>query len=796
MAKKKQKQPLKKSTKIILSVAFWCVFILGIGSMVGIFTMINRGKLGYIPPYEEIENPKNSSATQIFSADGKVIDKFFYATENRTLVSYDELPEALVDALVATEDARYFRHSGIDFRSLGRVFVKSFLMGNENAGGGSTISQQLAKQLYTDRASNKWERAFQKLNEWVIAVKLERYYTKEEIIAMYFNKYDFLYNAVGIETAAYVYFGKQINELTPDECALFVGMCKNPILYNPMPSRNPEGAKNRRNVVLSQMCRYGYINKADRDSLMTKPIELDYHRVDHKSGVAPYFREYIRKTMRASMPVSSHYSNHESFLEDSLRWVNDPLYGWIEKNLKPDGSKYNLYTDGLRIYSTINYRMQVYANNAVEQHLSQNLQLAFNREKAGRWYAPYSWTMAEGGKDLKKEVEKHLNRAMRGTQRYRSLRKQGATPEEIDKVFDTPVEMTVFAWGGLIDTVMTPMDSIRYMKHFLRAGFLSMEPHTGHVKAYIGGIDFRYFQYDMATQGKRQVGSTIKPFLYTMAMQEGYSPCYEVRNVSYTSFDALGRAWTPHDSGKKKKGEMVTLKWGLANSNNHISSWLMQQFKPESFAKLIHSFGIESHIDPVPSMCLGPSDISLQEMIKAYSTFANKGVNTQPIFVTRIEDKNGNVISEFSTSHNEVIDKNTNFLMVNLLQGVVKQGTGMRLRSTYGLRNEIGGKTGTTDDQSDGWFMGITPNLVSGVWVGGEERHIHFDYTAQGQGANMALPIWALYMQQVYADSTLYYSVDDVFEKPQNFNINMNCDDGSILHSDTPADPIGDDFFW
>ncbi len=791
MAKNEKKQPLKKRTKFLYSLLFWVIFIIGIGVPVTVFTLINQGKLGYIPPYEEIENPKNSSATQVFSSDGKVIAKFYYAKENRTLVSYDELPKALVDALVATEDARYFRHSGIDFRGLGRVFVKSFLMGNDNAGGGSTISQQLAKQLYTDRATNRWERAFQKLNEWVIAVKLERYYTKEEIIAMYFNKYDFLYNAVGIETAAYVYFGKQLDELTPDECAVFVGMCKNPIVYNP--KRNPENALGRRNVVLSQMCRYGYITKDEFEKLKTEPIIVNYHRVDHKNGIAPYFREYIRKTMRAKEPVRSHYSQYQSFLEDSLRWKKDALYGWLEKNLKPDGSKYNLYTDGLRIYSTINSKMQRYANNAVTKHLSQDLQPAFMKEKSGRWYAPYSSDLGTGGRSLKAQVDKYLEIAMRGTQRYRSLIRSGATQEEIDEVFDTPVEMTVFSWGGEIDTVMSPMDSIRYMKHFLRAGFLSMEPQTGYVRAYVGGINFNYFQYDMATQGKRQVGSTVKPFLYTMAMQEGYTPCYEVKNVPYTSFDALGREWTAHDSGKKHYGEMVTLKWGLAHSNNHISSWLMQQFKPEALAKLIHSFGIVSYIDPVLSMCLGPSDIKLEEMVAAYSVFANKGVYTQPIYVTRIEDKNGNEISHFEARHNEVINEKTDYLMINLLQGVVNEGTGRWLRSRYGLMNEIGGKTGTTQNQSDGWFMGVTPNLVSGAWVGGEERSIHFDYITLGQGANMSLPIWAYYMQQVYADTTLNYSPDDTFEAPKDFDVILDCDEFSGGNTNTNNKAVIDD---
>jgi len=800
MTEEVQTKALKTSTKVLLSLLFWGIFIVGVGSLIGVFVMINQGKLGYIPPYEELENPKNSSATQIFSADYKVIDKFFYASENRVLATFEELPDDLVDALIATEDVRYYNHSGIDFRGLARVF-KGLLLGDEDAGGGSTISQQLAKQLYSGLgAKNKWERAFQKLNEWVIAVKLERYYTKEEIIAMYFNKYDFLYNAIGIKTAAYVYFGKDLEELTLDECAIFVGMCKNPNMYNP--KKNPENMLGRRNVVLSQMQRYGFIDKSKYEEAKALPIATNYHRVDHKSGIAPYFREYIRKTMQAKQPIKSHYNSAQSFLEDSLKWKNDPLYGWLEKNLKPDGSQYGLYTDGLRIYSTIDSRMQTYANNAVKQHLAQDLQPAFFRENKGVWYAPYDSDLGSGGpggKTLKQRVDDLLNKAIHSTERYRSLRRQGATPEEVAKVFDTPVEMSVFSWNGDIDTVMSPLDSIRYTKHFLRSGFMSMEPQSGHVKAYVGGIDSRYFQYDMVTQGKRQVGSTIKPFLYTMAMQEGYTPCYQVKNVPYTSFDALGRAWTAEDTGKKFLGEMVSLKWGLANSNNHISSWLMQQFKPESLAKLIHSFGINSKIVPVLAMALGTDDLSLVEMVGAYSTFANKGVYSQPVFVTRIEDKNGNVISNFAANHNEVIDEKTAYLMVNLLQGVVEQGTGVRLRYKYGLTNQIGGKTGTTQNQSDGWFMGVTPNLVSGVWVGGEERSIHFDRIYYGQGANMALPIWALYMQQVYADSTLRYSTEDVFEEPENFNINLDCDQFNIQSSSSsqdPLQPIGDDFFF
>ena len=791
MSDKPTKQPLSKKSKILFSVLFWLVFSLGIGSLIGVFVLINHGKLGYIPPYEDIENPENESATQILSADGKEIGKFFLAKENRVNVSYDELPEALVDALIATEDARYYKHSGIDFRSLGRVIVKNFLMGNGDAGGGSTISQQLAKQLFSTPAQNFWERAFQKLNEWVIAVKLERYYTKEEIIAMYFNKYDFLYNAVGIKTAAKVYFGKELNELTLDECAVFVGMCKNPVVYNP--KRNPKNMLGRRNVVLKQMLTYGYLSKAEYEKYKVFDINVDYHRVDHRKGLAPYFREYIRKTMQAQEPRRKDYSSSQKYKEDKFEWDNNPLYGWLEKNRKPDGSKYELYTDGLRIYSTIDSRMQTYANKAVTEHLSSDLQPAFFAEKKNRGYAPYSKDLGSGGRDLYEEVDKLLKRAMRQTDRYRGLKRRGKSPEEIVKIFNTPVDMTVFSWEGPVDTVMTPMDSIRYTKHFLRAGFMSMEPQNGHVKAYVGGIDYHYFQYDMVTQGKRQVGSTIKPFLYTMAMQEGYTPCYQVKNVPYTSYDKNGIEWTAENSGDKHYGEMVSLKWGLANSNNHISSWLMQQFKPESLAKLIHSFGVQSYIDPVLAMCLGPSDIMLKEMVGAYATFANKGVYSQPIFVTRIEDSNGNVISNFTANHKEVIDEKTAFLMINLLRGVVEQGTGIRLRSRYNLTNEIGGKTGTTQNQSDGWFMGVTPNLVSGVWVGGEERSIHFDGIRLGQGANMALPIWAKYMQKVYADSTLYYSMEDTFEEPDNFNINLDCDQFQVKTSSGSEDE-DDDF--
>lgn len=763
-----------KYTKYI--VILWLFVFLVIGTVVTVFTLISNGKLGYLPPFEEIENPRSKAATQVYSSDGEVLAKFFFSTENRVVVRYNQLSPYLVNALIATEDARFVKHAGIDFQSLARVLVKRIVLQDRSAGGGSTITQQLAKQLYSDLAENTMERTFQKLNEYVIAIMLEKYYTKEEIISMYFNKLDFLNNAVGIKTASQVYFNLSPDSLRVEQAAMLVGMCKNPSIYNPV--RRPELVIGRRNVVFSQMEKAGYLSQLQVDSLSELPLRLDFHRVDHKTGPAPYFREFLRRVMGARLPVKANYRGWQSqqYLEDSTQWVDNPLFGWCSKNIKPNGEKYNLYIDGLKIYTTIDSRIQKYATEAVVDHLSKDLQPKFDHEKEGRTYAPFNARSLSEDPDLRqKAFERAMWRAIKQTPRYYLMHHRGESDEKIEEVFKTPTDMSVFSWKGTIDTIMTPWDSIRYHKQILRSAIMAMDPSTGHVKAYVGGPDFNFFQYDMVTLGRRQVGSTIKPFLYTKAMQEGYTPCYEVLNQPITVIPATGIPWTPRNSDDDRRGEKVTLKWGLANSNNFISAWIMNQFKPEAVAQTIHNMGIKSHIDAVPSLCLGTSDFRLEEMVASYCVFANAGVHSEPMYVTRIEDKNGNPIASFRPRTREVISEQTAYLMINMLQGVVRIGTGIRLRFRYGLLGEIGGKTGTTQEQSDGWFMGVTPNLVGGVWTGGEDRAIHFDNITYGQGANMALPVWAMFMQKVYDDPTLNYSREATFERPEGFNIELDC---------------------
>ena len=749
--------------KIII--ALWVLLAIGIAASVAVFLSISKGWIGYMPPVEELENPTYKFATEIFSEDNQVLGTWSYSKENRIYTAYQDLPANIIHALIATEDVRFVKHSGIDAKALFRAFVKRGLLMQKNAGGGSTLSQQLAKQLFTEKvARNTLQRLFQKPIEWVIAVKLERYYTKEEILSMYLNKFDFLNNAVGIKTAAYTYFGCEPKDLKIEESATLVGMCKNPSLYNPV--RYNERSRGRRNVVLDQMRKAGYLTQAECDSLQALPLQLHYNRVDHKEGLATYFREYLRGVMTAKKPVKSDYRGWQmqKYYEDSLAWETDPLFGWCAKNKKKDGSNYNIYTDGLKIYTTINSHMQQYAEEAVEQHLSY-LQPIFNKEKVGSANAPYARSL---DKDI---VEKLLTKAMKQTDRYRLMKKAGASEKEIRKAFNQPQEMTVFSWQGEKDTIMTPMDSIRYYKSFLRAGFMSMDPINGHVKAYVGGPDYTHFQYDMAMTGRRQVGSTIKPYLYSLAMENGFSPCDETRNVEGTYFDENGIAWTPRNSSKKHYGEIVTLKWGLANSNNWISAYLMSKLNPYELVRLIHSFGVlNKEIQPTISLCLGPCEISVGEMVSAYTAFVNKGIRTAPLFVTRIEDNDGNVLATFSPQVNEVISESSAYKMLVMLRAVINEGTGGRVRRLYHITADMGGKTGTTNNNSDGWFMGFTPSLVSGCWVGGEERDIHFDRMADGQGASMALPIWGIYMNKVYADKTLGYSQEEKFDIPDEFD--------------------------
>ena len=740
-----------------------------------IFVSISKGWIGYMPPVEDLENPNYKFATEVFSEDGKVLGTYSYSKENRVFVGYNDLSPNIINALIATEDVRFAEHSGIDAYALTRAVVKRGILMQKNAGGGSTITQQLSKQLYSPSADNVMERLFQKPIEWVIAVKLERYYTKEEILTMYLNKFDFLNNAVGIKTAAFTYFGCEPKDLKIEEAATLVGMCKNPSLYNPV--RYNERSRGRRNVVLDQMRKAGYITEAERDSLQALPLKLKYNRVDHKEGLATYFREYLRGVLTAKKPDKANYRGWQmqKYYEDSLDWENNPLFGWCEKNTKKDGTKYNLYTDGLKIYTTLDSRMQQYAEDAVTEHLKE-LQGYFFKEKKGAKKAPYTFRLTQ------EQVDEILGRAMRLSDRYRLMKKAGATEAEIKKAFDTPEEMSVFSWEGEKDTIMTPMDSIRYYKFFLRAGFMSMDPRSGHVKAYVGGPNYHYFQYDMAMVGRRQVGSTIKPFLYTLAMENGFSPCDEVRHVEYTLIDENGKPWTPRNANKKLIGDMVTVKWGLANSDNWITAYLMSKLNPYNLKRLIHTFGVRNRdIVPSVSLCLGPCEISVGEMVSAYTAFPNKGIRVAPLFVTRIEDNDGNVLATFAPEMQEVISVSSAYKMLVMLRAVVNEGTGGRVRR-LGVKADMGGKTGTTNYNADGWFMGFTPSLVSGCWVGGEDRDIHFDTMLHGQGASMALPIWTKYMVKVLGDKSLGYDENETFQLPEGYD---PCKDDVNLEGDT-----------
>lgn len=762
------KSPIKPWQRKLIA-GLWIAFGVMAAAMMVFFYMAYNGMVGYMPPVEELKNPHDRFASVIYSADGEELGRYFRNTGNRVYADFDEISQNVIDALISTEDSRFEDHSGIDVRALARVGVKTLLLGQRNAGGGSTITQQLAKQLYSPESHGLMSRVMQKPIEWMIAIKLERFYSKEEIIKMYLNQFDFLYNAVGIKSAAHVYFGKTPEELTVEEAATLVGMVKNPAYYNPV--RRPERTMQRRNVVLDQMMRNGKLTAQQADSLKALPLKLDFHRVDHKNGLAPYFREELRRMLKAHRPVASDYPkwDRQRFYDDSLAWENDPLYGWIDKNPKPDGSKYDIYTDGLKIYTTIDSRMQKYAEDAVEEHLSKTLQPAFFKEKRGSKSAPYTTNRTEVSQQ---QIDRLIEHAMQQTDRYRVMQKNGASKAEIEKSFRTPHEMKVFSYQGNIDTIMTPLDSLMYNKHFLRTGFMAMEPKNGHVKAYVGGPDFEHFQYDMVATGRRQIGSTVKPFLYTYAMEEGFTPCDEFLNEQPVLYDENGRPWAPRNSGKSRIGEMVDLRWALTNSNNWISARLISQLSPASLVRTMHNFGITAHLDPVMSLCLGPADVSVKEMVTAYSAFANKGMRVDPVFVTSIADNNGNIISEFTPRHTEVISTDAYYKILSILLNVVDGGTGNRLRRPpYNLTAQMGGKTGTTNSNSDGWFMGFTPQLVSGTWVGGEERYIHFNGMAMGQGASMALPIYGKFMQKVYADPTLPYKQDAKFTFPANVNL-------------------------
>jgi len=755
---------------------FWSLFSLPFLIIILLFILISRGKLGEMPSFTELENPEYNLAAEVYSEDGVLLGKI--SIENRTWTEYEDLSPYLVDALIATEDIRFYRHSGIDIRGLGRTAVRTILLG-QNTGGGSTITQQLAKQLYprdTSRSSafvKKMKLGISKFKEWQTAVKLERSYTKNEIIAMYMNKFDFSYNAVGIRSASNVYFNVTPDSLNIEQAAVLVGMLKASTRYNPV--RNPDLMLQRRNIVISQMAKYGYLTPQVADSVKQLPIELNFRLEDHNTGLATYLREYIRNTMNKPEPDRNRYEMVSSYEDALWEWQNNPLYGWCSKNKRPDGSNYNIYRDGLKIYTTINSRMQQYAEEAVREHLSKEMQPDFDKRAKGFRNPPYSNDLTT------KEVEELIMRSIRDSERYIAMRARGVPLDSIMLAFRTKVPMKVFAWNdkGEKDTVMTPYDSVRYYKHFARSSFLVADPHYGFVKAYVGGPDFRHFKWDAVTQQRKQVGSTIKPFLYTVAMQNGYTPCYEVENIP-RSFDLPGDSvpWIPRSSGPKEyHGKMVTLKWGLAQSENYISAWIMQQFRPAAVVDLMKRMGIRSFIDPVPSIFLGTSDIKLEEMVGAYSTFANRGVYIRPMYVTRIDDKNGNTIAKFTSSIEEVLSEEQAYLMLDLLQGVVLTGSGNRLRrEPYLLLSQIGGKTGTTQNHSNGWFMGVTPNLVGGVWTGWEDQAIHFETLSEGQGASMALPIFGLFLRKVYNDPEFGIMETDMFERPGNFNYELDCD--------------------
>ena len=764
---------MKDTTKKKIIKWFWVLFttpILLVAALIFCVWMFAD-----IPSFEELENPQSNLATQVIAEDGEILTTFHI--ENRSYVSYEELSPNLVHAAVATEDSRFYRHSGIDFESLARVLVKTVLGGSSSQGGGSTITQQLAKTLYPRQdVSSKipgvstLKMVWIKLKEWVTAVKLERSYTKDEIMNMYLNQIFFGSNAYGIKAAAQTFFGKSPIDLTVEEAATLVGMVNKPTRYNP--ALNPDKSLARRNLVISRMEQNGFLTKEEADSIQQIPITLSYQIQDHNAGIGPYFRDMLRRTMNAKEPKRSSYTQYEDYVVDSLLWADDAFYGWLNKNTKSDGTRYDLDRDGLRIYTTINYKMQKYAEEAVAEHLGQDLQKSFDRHLKWNRNKPFASDIDQ------KTIDQLMKQARRWSDRYRIMKANGASESDIRKSFTEPVRMRLFSWDkkGYIDTVMTPDDSIKYYKGHLRAAFMAIEPHSGFVKAYVGGPNYRYFKYDNVRQGKRQVGSTIKPFLYTLAMQEGMSPCDRVVNVPQT-FLVGDTTWTPKSTDKDEWiGQTVTLKWGLTKSSNNISAYLMKQYGPEAMVEMMRKMGIGCYLDPVNPLCVGAADISVYEMVAAYNTFPSKGVYASPIFVTRIEDNLGNVLGEFTNRKKEAISDYTAYLMANLMQGVVNSGTGVRLRAKYGLKGEIAGKTGTTNDQSDGWFIGYTPTLTAGVWVGAEDRQVHFESLSLGGGSNMALPIWGIFMKKVLADGTLGVYETDQFIAPPGITLNLNCD--------------------
>lgn len=721
---------------------FWITFGVLLVLIVLFFIGVANGLLGKMPTFEELENPKSSLASEVISSDGKLLGKYYI--ENRSNTHFQELSPNVINALIATEDARFDKHSGIDAIAIFRV-IWGMATGSSK-GGGSTITQQLAKNLFPRKQNRSfWETVMIKFKEWITAVKLERNYSKDEILAMYLNTVDFGSQSFGIKSAAKTYFNKSPGELSVEESAVLVGILKAPTWFSPV--RNPSRAFDRRNTVMHQMMKYDYITQAEYDSLREVPIDMSKFRLqDHTTGIATYFREYLRMV----------------------------LTEWCSQNTREDGSTYNLYRDGLRIYTTINYRMQEYAEQAMREYLGKELQPAFFAHWKGVPNAPFVFESDVA----RKEIDNLMLSAMRRSDRYYRLKTDGYSDAQILEDFRAPVRMKVFSWRGEIDTVMTPMDSIRYYKYFLQSGLMSMDPHTGQVRAYVGGIDYRYFQYDHVKLSKRQVGSTFKPFLYTLAMQEGESPCSRYPNVQPVIDLGNGDVWAPENADDERRGQLVTLKWALANSNNWVSGQLIRKYAPKAVVALAHKMGVTSDIPAVYSIALGSCDLSLYEMVGAMSVYANKGVYIEPSLITRIEDKNGNVLQSFTSKSQEAISEETAWLMIQLMKGVVESGTSIRLRYKYGFDNPIAGKTGTTQNQSDGWFMGITPDLVTGVWVGCEDRAAHFRTITLGQGANMALPIWALYMQRVYGDLSLRIAKRDFDTPSKPVDVDLDCEEG------------------
>ena len=780
---------MKDSTKKKIIKWFWIVVTAPFAIL--ILALVLVGLFAKIPSFEELEHPDNKLATQIIAENGEVLTTFHI--ENRTYVSYDELSPYLVEAAVATEDARFYEHSGIDMKSLARVLVKTILMRDSSQGGGSTITQQLAKTLYPRPEVNSkipgWSSVVMvqtKLKEWITAVKLERDYTKDEIMDMYLNSIFFGSGAYGVKAASETFFGKEPADLTVEEAALLVGMVNKPTRYNPV--LNPEYSLQRRNFVIGQMARNGFITKDQRDSLCNIPINLDYHVLDHNSGLAPYFRDMLRRDMNAEKPRRSEYQYAEDYAQDSVRWREDPIYGWLNKNRKADGSKYNLDRDGLKIYTTINYKMQMYAEEAVDEYLGGHLQKLFDKEVRWKTNKPFANNVD------KKTVDMLMQQARRWSDRYRMGHRAGKSDEEIYAQFRQPVKMRVFSWNdkGYVDTTMTPDDSIRYYKSILRCGFVAIEPGTGYVKAYVGGPDYRYFKYDNVSQGKRQIGSTVKPFLYTLAMQEGMTPCDKVVNLPQTFVLFDGSTWTPRSTDREEWiGQTVTLRWGLSRSSNNISAYLMKEFGPTALAGMMHQMGIMTHIDEVYSLCVGPAEVNVFDMVSAYNVFPSHGTYVYPQYVTRITDSEGVEIGRYTTRKREAISEQTAYLMVDLMKAVINEGTGSRLRSVYGLKGQIAGKTGTTNDNSDGWFIGYTPKITAGVWVGGEDRQVHFNSLALGSGSNMSLPIWGIWMKKCLADPSIGWSESDTFAPPSTGALVFDCDTEGIFLGGYSEDYVG-----